>query len=136
MKKCRYCKSEIDPKAKICPNCRKKQLNPFVRSICIFIGIIFIIAGISSLANDTNNNNNSDDKECYMTMELFNKIENNMTYDEVKNIIGCDGSLSSETSYDTSNMKTYYWYAKNGISNATFSFINDKLNGKAQIGLE
>ena len=25
MKKCKYCQSEIDRKAKICPNCRKKQ---------------------------------------------------------------------------------------------------------------
>ena len=24
-KVCKYCKSEIDAKAKICPNCRKKQ---------------------------------------------------------------------------------------------------------------
>ncbi len=24
-KKCKYCQSEIDKKAKICPNCKKKQ---------------------------------------------------------------------------------------------------------------
>ena len=28
MKKCKYCKIDIDSKAKICPNCKKKQVMP------------------------------------------------------------------------------------------------------------
>lgn len=45
MKKCKYCKSEIDSKAKICPNCRKKQgFSKVLGIILIFIGIIIIAA--------------------------------------------------------------------------------------------
>ena len=32
-------------------------------------------------------------------------------------------------------LKIYYWYAKNGISNATISFMNGKVTAKSQIGL-
>ena len=51
MKKCKYCQSEIDKKAKICPNCKKKQSHIFR---WILIGIIVI--GIVSLCfNDDDN---------------------------------------------------------------------------------
>ncbi len=42
MKKCKYCKSEIDAKAKICPNCKKKQ-GPKI-GLIIFLAIVGIIA--------------------------------------------------------------------------------------------
>ena len=29
MKKCKYCQTEIDKKAKVCPNCKKKQSHIF-----------------------------------------------------------------------------------------------------------
>lgn len=47
MKKCRYCKSEIDSKAKICPNCRKNQVGPvrrIVGAVILFIGICILVA--------------------------------------------------------------------------------------------
>ena len=135
MKKCKYCQSEIDSKAKVCPNCRKKQQNPVVRVICIFLGIMIIFAGISAMSN-VEDTTSDEDKGCYVTMEKFNQINTGMTYDEVKNIIGCDGTLSTETSVGNQTLKIYGWYAKNGVSNATFSFTNDKLDAKSQLGLE
>ena len=137
MKKCKHCQSEIDDKAKVCPNCRKKQTNPVVKAICIFFGAMFIIGGLATVFSDTDTETTSkEDKGCYMTIDKFNQINNGMTYEEVKNIIGCDGKLSTESSADDKSMKVYYWYAKNGVSNATFSFYNDELNAKSQIGLE
>lgn len=46
-KKCKHCKSEIDKKAKICPNCRKKQSH-IVRWIVLIIIAILVISGIAS----------------------------------------------------------------------------------------
>lgn len=46
MKKCKYCQSEIDKKAKICPHCRKKQNNLiqiFISILAIFIVFLIII---------------------------------------------------------------------------------------------
>ena len=59
-----------------------------------------------------------------------------MTYDEVVSIIGEEGTLSTESSFGNSTMKMYYWYAENGISNATISFMNGKVSAKSQIGLK
>jgi len=48
-KKCKYCQSEIDKKAKICPNCRKKQGGKlkFIIIALIVIGIIGAINGVN-----------------------------------------------------------------------------------------
>lgn len=132
MKKCKYCKSEIDEQAKICPNCRKKQKSSAGR---IILGIIIAFLGIGVLANISGNNENQDNK-CYITLEKFNKIENGMTYDQVKDIIGCDGTVNSETEVSNIKMTIYSWYGKDNISNANVTVQNGKIISKAQIGLK
>lgn len=47
MKKCKYCKTEIDDKAKICPNCKKKQ-GPKIGLIIFLIIIGIFIIGLAS----------------------------------------------------------------------------------------
>ena len=130
MKKCKHCQSEIDKKARVCPVCRKKQrkstLGLIFGGIIIFIGFIVIA---------TSGNDNSDETKCSITLDEFNQIENGMTYNQIVEIVGCEGTLSTDSSYGDSNMKIYYWYADNGVSNATFSFMNNALTAKSQIGL-
>ena len=132
MKKCKYCKSEIDEQAKICPNCRKRQKSSAGR---IILGIVIAFLGIGVLANISGNNENQDNK-CYITLEKFNKIENGMTYDQVKEIIGCDGTVNSETEVSNIKMTIYSWYGKDNISNANVTVQNGKIISKAQIGLK
>lgn len=50
-KKCKYCKSEIDEKAKVCPVCKKKQ-GGFLKYIIIGIVVIIIIGALLSGGND------------------------------------------------------------------------------------
>lgn len=52
MKKCKYCQSEIDDKAKVCPKCGKKQGKPIWLIIIIVILVIAVISSLSS--NNTN----------------------------------------------------------------------------------
>ena len=47
MKKCKYCRTEIDKKAKICPNCHKKQSH-IVRWVILGILAIAIIGAVAS----------------------------------------------------------------------------------------
>lgn len=141
MKKCKYCKQEIDKNAKVCQYCKRKQVNSINKIVYILIGFILICIGMSTISNETNNetndnNSSKDENQCYITIEKFNQINIGMTYEEVKNIIGCDGNLSTETAVENQTLKIYGWYAKNKVSNATFSFTNDVLSGKSQIGLE
>lgn len=57
MKKCKYCKSEIEKDAKVCPNCRKKQ--GISKGLIICIGIIFLAIGIAA----SNGENSSEEGE-------------------------------------------------------------------------
>lgn len=55
MKKCKYCQSEIDEKAKICPTCKKDLRNYFAKhKVITFILIVFIV-GTIGLSNEMNN---------------------------------------------------------------------------------
>lgn len=63
MKKCEYCRIEIDQDAKICPSCKKKQhkLPKKIRIIIVLLLVIMIIAMISSGGSDEQKTN----KESY-----------------------------------------------------------------------
>lgn len=134
---CKNCQMEISKKANICPFCRSQQ--PTNKNI---IGIILILTCIAItsvwLWKFLDYSALEEGNQCYITLEKFNKIENGMNYDQVKKIIGCDGSLLSEAQItdDSIGSQMYYWYGKDGISNANFTFIEGKLKGKAQIGLD
>lgn len=104
--------------------------------VIIISGIVSVGAGSNTIINNDINPVSSQVKEEKMTLEKFNKIEIGMTYQQVVDIAGEEGTLSTESSYGNQTMKIYYWYAKNGISNATVSFMNGKVNAKSQIGLE
>jgi|GEM_PF-4391505 len=54
MKKCRFCKSEIENGAKICPNCNKKQGGGCLNIVMIGIILVIVFSIISSCsANNT-----------------------------------------------------------------------------------
>lgn len=131
MKKCKYCKTEIDKKAKICPNCRKSQ-SSFIKILGIALGLFIIIIGIAALSGGSDEDNN----KCYITLDEFNKIQSGMSYNQVKEIVGCEGTVVSESEYMGTKMTIYSWYGKDGISNANVNIQNDKLLNKTQVGLK
>lgn len=69
-----------------------------------------------------------------ITMDLYNQIQNGMTYDQVKGILG-EGELTSETKIMDSTAKLYSYISKDG-SNANFTFTNDSMDLKAQFNLK
>ena len=139
MKICKECGTEVSRRAKICPHCGKKLKSSAFR---IFIGILILLMGIGIIASSGENNtsqtnaNTIEIQQQKITLEKFNRLENGMTYEQVVNIIGEEGTLSTESSYGKESFKIYYWKAANGISNATISFSNGKLTAKSQIGLD
>ncbi|MCI8387497.1 MAG: DUF4352 domain-containing protein [Clostridiales bacterium] len=63
MKKCKYCQSEIDDKAKICPQCKKKQPNLVKTIITVAIVAVVIIAIIGAIGSGGNQEKGSLDKQ-------------------------------------------------------------------------
>lgn len=69
----------------------------------------------------------------------FDKIENGMTYDQVKEIIGSDGEVLSESGDKGTEFYTvmYMWKGQGTPgANANFMFQGGKLTNKAQFGLK
>ncbi len=69
----------------------------------------------------------------------FDKIENGMSYNEVKEIIGSEGELLSEAGDKGTEFYTvmYSWKGEGSIgANANAMFQNGKLASKAQFGLK
>lgn len=69
----------------------------------------------------------------------FNQIRNGMNYEEVKNIIGSDGEIVSESGQVGDQFHTimYSWKCEKGLgTNARFMFQEGKLQNKSQFGLK
>lgn len=78
MKKCKYCKTEIDKKAKICPNCHKKQVSPALVAFVLIISAIAIAITIAS--SQTEKEVNFDDYIQLNPQELHNDyVENEIS---------------------------------------------------------
>lgn len=78
----------------------------------------------------------TDEKESAgLTEEKYNSIETGMTYDEVVDIIGEDGTNISES--EVAGIKTviYEWTSSESWGNANITFQNDKVVNKAQFGV-
>lgn len=137
MKNCKECGSKISSNAKVCPKCGKKLKHTGIR---VLVGIAIIFIGIYCSISITQNNttptgSSITQEQTKVTLEKFNKIETGMTYQQVVDIIGEEGTISTESSYGNQSMKVYYWYASNKIANATISFMNGKVTAKSQVGL-
>lgn len=70
------------------------------------------------------------------TMDKYSQIENGMTYDEVKKIIGEDGVESVATENDATNIQIYQWAGEMPGSNITVSFQDDAVTSATQVGLD
>lgn len=134
-KLCKFCKSEIDKGAKICPHCQKRQgsnLAILPVLILLFLVIVITVVAVSSEGDST-----ADSNPETITMEEFEKIEPGMTYDEVVAIVGGEGELSTTATVGDITTSIYIWEGSGSLgSNANVTFINGEMSAKAQFGLE
>lgn len=106
--------------------------------LCFFIFVCITGAIVLNTSNTIDNHSASKNDE-YITLDEFNQIQTGMTYEEVTNIIGSGGTLTSDVSIGDEKYHTqiYSWYG-NTITgaNANVTFQNGKVVGKAQVGLK
>lgn len=78
--------------------------------------------------------------EASISLSEFNQIETGMTYEEVCNIVGGEGTLSSSVDLglgDSFKTEIYQWTGDGIIgANANVTFQGGKVMSKAQIGLQ
>ena len=78
--------------------------------------------------------------EASISLEEFNKIETGMTYKEVCEIVGGEGTLGSSVDLDMGDeykTEIYQWTGDGSIgANANVTFQGGKVVSKAQIGLK
>ena len=67
--------------------------------------------------------------------DKFNQIQQGMSYEEVKAIIGEDGENTSENEVAGIKTVVYEWSSKTGWGNASVTFQNDQVVNKAQFGV-
>ena len=99
MKKCKYCKSEIDSKAKVCPNCTKKQGMPGWLIVIIFLilfGIIIANNSDNTVSDGNLSSRNSEPVEKF-TYEISNEYS-----DEFNFSYYIEGSVKNNKSKDYS----------------------------------
>lgn len=135
MKTCKYCRDEIPKKAKICPNCKHRVAGLTKPAAVFLLLIVFMLVFMPYLNKAKKQEVASDPTR--ITKAEYDAIKTDMTYDEVKAVIGGEGKQSSTSSVEDSEIIIYAWLGNGDSgSNATVSFIDGKVSSKFQIGLK
>lgn len=138
---CKCCGAEIAKSAKFCTRCGARRGRKWWQ---IVLGILLVISGIGALAGAFGDYtavvpSATAKPDTTISMSEFERIETGMTYDEVVEIVGTDGELSTSVDMFGSDLKTemYIWHG-NGVtgSNANVTFQGGKVVAKSQVGLK
>lgn len=147
MKRCPYCRSNVDSKASVCPNCNRQIKTPAIAwMVLIIIVLLIILSCTRTKINDKGETEYGsiiypypESMDTLITLKEYNMLEFGITEEEAWNVIGgkCTkiGSVINEEYTDVS-------YGCNGssstsqMSQATLTFRNGELRFKADLGLE
>lgn len=143
-KKCKHCQTDIPKKAKVCPNCRRKQggIGKTIGIVMIILGLIGLIGGSSDTSSTSNTNSNSTSNVSTenevasvkkLTAEKYNAIDFGMTYEAVVEIMGEDGENISEVAIGDVLTTIYQW--DEGLVNCNVTIQNNEVTAKAQYGI-
>jgi hypothetical protein len=77
----------------------------------------------------------SSDKKANLTLDKFNQIKNGMTYKEVVDIMGSEGTQTLSSGEGKYKVESYKWEGDN-YQFLTITFIGEKVNSKFQNGLK
>lgn len=97
-------------------------------------GIMLVTFQNDKVTNKSQSGISSDSTK--VTLDQYNQIQTGMTYEEVKNILGGEGQLSSETEIAGMNSQIYQWNGNSLGANCMITFSDGKVYSKAQFGLE
>ena len=129
LKKCKECGAEISSSAKKCPQCGKKQKSTGT----IILGVILVIIGIGMLGGNTSQIttdttlSNTTTSTSIVTKENYDKIEEGMTKEEVKAILGEPTSISESDTPGVGKMELNHYQEPLKFIGIDIYFLNDKV---------
>lgn len=161
-KTCKRCGEVLAKSAKVCPRCGAKQKGKtlwiVLGAVALFLVIVVVAAGggsdssskKSSAKSGASKSTASESSQTQpapkaqekpvATMDKYNKIQNNMSYAQVKAIMGFDGTEQASANASavgvTVNDKIYNWEGEYPGASMSVTFQNDKVVSKAQAGLK
>ena len=71
-----------------------------------------------------------------ITLDQFNQVQNGMTYEQVRDIMGCEGVRTHESNYLNEKDIDYSWYGYASYNYCTISFVNGSVVTKTQSSLQ
>jgi len=77
----------------------------------------------------------SSDKKAGLTLDKFNQVKNGMTYKEVVDIMGSEGTQTLSSGDGKYKVESYKWEGDN-YQFITITFMGEKVNSKFQNGLK
>lgn len=96
---------------------------------CTFQNGALVSKAMASLSNLVNTSGEN------ITMKQFEQVNIGMNYEQVKNILGRDGFLLSQSNIMDMESSIYVWM-NNGGANMNITFSNGVVDGKTQLGLK
>lgn len=139
MKKCKYCQSEIDDKAKICPNCGKKQSHN-VRNIVLGAIVVLILIAAFNGNDDTiptsSNNQTNKSKQQVESKKKVTIIDfSNMSYSDIESWCKNNSiNVVKNTSYSDSIAKDAF--VSQSIAANAAAYEGDKITITYSLGKE
>lgn len=141
---CSKCNSEIPEGNQFCGKCgavaNKKwyQKNSPLTIVIMIVALAFLFFAVFFFVSSGGEDEPDSTTSVTITLSEFNSIENGMTYEQVVQIVGGEGTLLSEVGEKNDELYTVmYSYEGTEVgASANFTFQNNKLIAKAQIGLE
>lgn len=135
---CKTCGHPIARTAKACPHCGARNNQSTINGLIVFVSVCVLLLAWVLMQDDDFSiklTNNRSDVSSLVTLENFNKIDSSMSYDDVCELFGIQGTLDSEITLGDVVTQVYHWYNGTGVFNCNVTFQNGMMIGKAQIGL-
>ena len=106
--------------------------------LLIGVPVLLIAVGLTLFFTlRINSGNGNLDSNPAITLSQYNQLEKGMTYKQVSEILGSDGTLQSENGVKDNGgyIATYVWYGKTKNAKAVITFNGDLLGVMTYIGL-
>lgn len=118
----------------------KKEKSIILTTLIASIIVVVIICFIPEMVSSSKNNAGVSDSQATsgLTYSNFSKIQNGMSYNQVCQILGKEGKISTEASSGDYSLAYYTWESDNRYDFViiTVGFKNGEVCAKSQVGLK